>query len=196
MTRLALIRHATTGWNAQGRIQGRADVPLDPSGRAAAAGWRPPCLDDGAELVSSPLTRARETFHCMGVDRFSVETRLTEMDWGRWEGRRLADLRDELGQAMAANEARGLDFRPDGGESPRDVQDRVRPWLADLADRDLPVVAMTHKGVIRAVLALASGWDMTAPPPTRLRWDCAHMFTVGAAGRLAVERLNVPLATP
>jgi probable phosphoglycerate mutase len=55
---------------------------------------------------------------------------------------------------------------------------------------------MTHKGVIRAVLALASGWDMTAPPPTRLRWDCAHMFTVGAAGRLAVERLNVPLATP
>src|SRR3546814_10532072 len=58
---------------------------------------------------------------------------LVETDWGAWEGRTLAELRADLGAGMAANEARGLDFRPPGGESPRDVQDRMRPLLAELA---------------------------------------------------------------
>ena len=51
----------------------------------------------------------------------------------------LADLRAELGPAMAENEARGLDFRPPGGESPREVQARLKPFLADLA---APTVAV------------------------------------------------------
>ena len=194
MIRLVLLRHASTEWNERGRIQGRADVPLSAEGRATAAGWRLPHPE--AMRVSSPLTRARDTFQCMDMDGFEIESRLTEMDWGRWEGRRLADLRREFGAAMAENEARGLDFHPDGGESPRDVQKRVRPWLADIARRGHPIVAVTHKGVIRAIFALASGWDMTTVAPQRLRWDCAHLFTVGADGNAAVERLNFPLAVP
>jgi probable phosphoglycerate mutase len=55
---------------------------------------------------------------------------------------------------------------------------------------------MTHKGVIRAVFALAAGWDMTTAPPSRLRRDCVHIFAVDAEGRPAVERLNAPLAIP
>ena len=64
------------------------------------------------------------------------EPRLVEMAWGEWEGRRLADLRAELGDAMIENEARGLDFRPPGGESPRDVQERLKPLLACLSAPD------------------------------------------------------------
>ena len=40
MIRLALIRHAPTDYNAQGRMQGTRDVPLSTQGRAVAAGWR------------------------------------------------------------------------------------------------------------------------------------------------------------
>lgn len=95
---------------------------------------------------------------------------------------------------MAKLEARGVDFRPPGGESPRDVQARLGPWLTSFANAGRPGVAVTHKGVIRALAALASGWDMTGPAPDKLRAGTAHCFRIDAAGRPAVERLNLPLA--
>src|SRR3546814_16815565 len=82
---------------------------------------------------------------------------------------------------MAANEARGLDFRPPGGESPRDVQDRLRPLLAELADAGEDVVAVSHKGVLRALYALASGWDLRGKPATKLAAACAPAFQNGRA---------------
>ena len=94
---------------------------------------------------------------------------------------------------MAANEALGLDFRPAGGESPREVQARLAPLLVEVAARPGPVVAVTHKGVIRALLALATGWDMRGPPPLRLAWDRGHAFAVSAAGGLALEAPNLAL---
>jgi probable phosphoglycerate mutase len=118
------------------------------------------------------------------------------MNWGQWEGRRILDLRAELGDEMADNEARGLDFRPPGGESPRDVQTRLAPWLTAIGGGGRPLSAITHKGVIRAVFAQATGWDMTGKPPARLDWTAAHLFTVDDAGDLSVERLNLPLAAP
>src|SRR3546814_19659201 len=70
---------------------------------------------------------------------------------------------------MAAAEALGLDLRPPGGESPRQVQDRLKPWLAERSSCGRDTIAVTHKGVIRALYALACGWDMTGPPPDKLR---------------------------
>ena len=65
MTRLALIRHGPTRYNEAGRMQGRIDEPLSAAGRAAVGGWRLPSGIDpeltGADWVSSPLIRARET---------------------------------------------------------------------------------------------------------------------------------------
>ncbi len=196
MTRLALIRHAATAYNEERRMQGRRDVPLSPAGRAAASRWRIPSALAGADWLTSPLARARETARLLGAGDAAMEPRLTEMDWGRWEGRKIAELRAEQGAAMAENEALGLDFRPAGGESPREVQARIAPWLAEIATRDRPVCAVTHKGVIRAVFALASGWDMTSKPPARLDWSAAQLFTLAADGAPVVEKLNLPLAVP
>jgi broad specificity phosphatase PhoE len=191
MTRLALIRHAATEWTEQGRIQGRTDMPLSPRGRDAAAGRRSPAIRSGAEWFASPLARARETAQLMFPGAVAIEPRLIEMDWGRWEGRRLESLRAEFGSEMAENEAKGLDFRPDGGESPRDVQARLTPWLAEVAAGDRMV-----KGVIRAMLALATGWDMTGSPPVRLAWDCAHLLTLAPDGAPAIDRANIPFKDP
>lgn len=193
MSRLLLIRHGATAWNEAGRIQGRSDPPLSEAGRAAVAAWRLPPEAGNAHWLSSPLTRARATAEMLHGAAVAAEPRLIETDWGTWEGKALAELRTELGPAMAENEARGLDFRPPGGESPRDVQDRIRPLLAELAAGSGTTVAVTHKGVIRAVYALASGWDMRAKPPVKLRDGCAQSFTLEAGGQPHVERLNIPL---
>jgi broad specificity phosphatase PhoE len=194
VSRLLLIRHGATAWNEAGRIQGRSDTPLSPAGRAAVAAWTVPPQAAGARWLCSPLVRARDTAALLHGRAVAEEPRLIETDWGEWEGRSLAGLRAELGAAMAENEARGLDFRPPGGESPRDVQDRLRPLLAELAAEPDPVVAVTHKGVIRAVYALASGWDMRGKPPVKLLNACAHAFALGPGGQPRVEDLNLPLA--
>ena len=132
------------------------------------ASWRLPAAWTDARVLSSPLCRARATAAILTGRPPTIDQRLVEMDWGRFQGRRLAEVRAAAPDAMAANEGRGLDFRPPGGESPREVCVRVRSLLAELAADPRPVVAVCHKGVIRAALVLATGWDMRSKPPLRL----------------------------
>ena len=193
MIRLLLIRHGATAWNEAGRIQGRSDPPLSPAGRDTVAAWTPPAEAAGARWMTSPLARARETAEILHGAPVAQEPRLIETDWGDWEGKTLRELRQALGSEMAENEARGLDFRPPGGESPRDVQRRVLALLKSLAETAGTVVAITHKGVIRAVYALASDWDMRARPPVKLRDGCAQVFTLSGDGHPSVAALNIPL---
>lgn len=193
---LLLIRHGPTAWNAEGRVQGRSDLPLSPEGAAAVRRWRLPPEAESASWLTSPLLRARQTAELLGRGDAEIEPRLIEADWGDWEGRRLGELRASLGEEMATNEARGLDFRPPGGESPRDLQERLVPFLRELAERQRPVAAVTHKGVIRALYALAAAWDMREKPPVRLLDHHAHLLALDDAGIPRALRLNLPLLVP
>lgn len=195
MTGVALValRHGPTDWNEAGLIQGHRDRPLSPAGRRQVAGWRLPAELAGYRWVSSALTRARETAALLGHPEAEAAPALAEMHWGDWEGCSLAELRAADPAGLAANEARGLDLRPPGGESPRELRTRLRPWLAEAARAERPTVAVCHKGVIRALLALACDWDLTGAPPAKLREACLHRFRLDRAGHPSVERLNEPL---
>ena len=193
MTRIAVLRHGPTDWNAAKRLQGRADPPLGADARQALAGLKVPAAFEGAAWHASPLARARETAELLGARALRIEPRLIEMDFGAYEGRTLAELRQSLGPEMAANEARGLDFQPPAGESPRQVQKRLRPWLAACAEAGGAHLAVTHKGVIRALVSLACGWDMRDKAPYRLDWQALHVFTLDDAGSPRPERMNLPL---
>lgn len=194
MTRVLILRHGITAWNAEGRIQGHTDIPLSPEGRAMVQAWAVPAEFQGFAWVVSPLGRARETAALLGAENPEADEALMEMRWGEWEGQRLAELRERFGAEMAANEARGLDFRPPGGESPRELRQRLQPWLAQVAREGRDRIAVAHKGVIRALYTLASGWDMTGKPPDKLQWACAHLFALDGEGTPRCERLNIPLA--
>jgi broad specificity phosphatase PhoE len=178
-----------TAWNVAGRLQGRADPELSCE---TLPDWRLPPEFACIRWLTSPLARALATARHLGVAA-QPDPRLTEMAWGEWEGRTLADLRACLGAAMATEEGKGRDFRPPGGESPRDVQRRVVPLLAEIAASRQPTAAITHKGVIRAVLSLATGWDMLGKPPHRLAWSAVHLFRLDPTGHPSVERVNLPL---
>lgn len=193
MTVLALIRHAPTVWNAEGRLQGQADIDLSPAGRDALAGWRLPAEMQGYRRLSSPLKRTVETATALFGSVPDTDPRLVEKSWGDWEGHVLAELRAELGATMVAMEARGIDLRPPGGESPRDVQVRMAPFLKAVADRGEATVAVTHRGVMRSIYALATGWDMTDKPRDKLRDGCVHVFDLDNGGIPRVSRLNVSL---
>lgn len=191
---VALIRHASTAWNEQGRMQGRCDIPLSEGGRAQARAWRVPAeLTRHAAWVSSPLSRAVETAEILAGRTVTRESALTEMDWGNWEGQKLDELRAIDADAYARNEACGLDFRPPGGESPREVLARLQPWLERVGASSLPVVAVTHLGVLRVMLAAATGWDMTGKPPLRLASGAAHRFAIDRRGCVTIDACNIPL---
>lgn len=184
MTPVLLVRHGATAWNDLGRIQGHADIDLSPRGRAQVQGWRLPAAWAQARVLSSPLRRARETAAILTGRTPVIDDRLIEMDWGMFQGRRLADLRAEAAEPMAAREAHGLDFRPPGGESPREVCARLHTLLTELAAEPQPVVAVCHKGVIRAALVLATGWDMRSKPPLRLSRALGCVLSCHQDGRV------------
>ncbi len=190
---LALVRHGPTLWNEEKRIQGQMDPSLSENGRARVSGWNLPAEVAGFRWYVSPKKRAVETARLLGLTP-AIEPSLAEMSWGNWEGHLLADLRAQFGEEMAENERRGLDFRPPNGESPRDVQTRVKGWLRRIAGDGEAAGAVAHAGVIRAIYALASGWDMTGKPPVKLEDGHLHLFVLDGDGAPQVDRLNIPLA--
>lgn len=162
---LYFVRHGETDWNAERRLQGQQDVPLNARGRCQAdeAGRLLRALvADPAQLdyVASPLTRACETAARMrraaGLPAagFRLDERLKEVSFGAWEGLRWTDIRKRFPRAYAERETDRWAFVPEAGESYAMLAQRTAEALADLA-RDTVVVA--HGGVARALLTIACG---------------------------------------
>ena len=194
MTLLAVLRHAPTAWNHNKRLQGRADIAITEEARVRMERRYVPSPYAEWRALSSPLGRCLQTAAALDLV-VTPDDRLIEMDWGAYQGSTIDELHIREGDAFAANERSGLDFKPPGGESPRDVQVRVAPLLARLAGEGRPTLAVTHRGVIRAIYAAAAGWDMTGDPPHRLDlYDTLQIFTLAPDGSPGIERLNVPLA--
>ncbi len=159
------VRHGLTDWNAQQRLQGRHDVPLNPEGRAQAVlcgeilrdllardGRTPEHLD----YVSSPLARARTTMELMrttlGLDPagYRVDDRLAEIAFGEWEGLSYAQVMARDHDVVAKRESNKWGFLPPGGESYAQVTVRMRAWHQTVA-KDTVVAA--HGGTARALIA-------------------------------------------
>ena len=190
---LAVIRHGPTEWNELGKIQGRTDIPLSERGKCVIRRLQLPDFVSEIDWITSPLSRAIETGKLLGITQMLIDDRLIETNWGDWEGHVLRDLRAKYGQEMLNNEKRGLDLTPPKGESPRQVCQRLQPLLLDIAasHQQKLIGAITHKGVIRSLLSLATGWNMSKKPPIRLDWDAIHIFSVDGKGTVKPHQLNV-----
>jgi len=164
MTRLLLMRHGVTDWNAEHRLQGRTDRPLTEAARAHLAGLVVPEVLGGYGLVSSPLSRARDTARLVFEREPLVVEALIEKDLGRFEGLRGEDLAADPSSGFRHIEDWGWDYCP----SPRAVLARLREWLAGLSG---PVIAVAHMGILRVLLAEAHGYDFEGAPPFRIKRD-------------------------
>ena len=193
---LFMLRHARTAWNDTGRIQGQTDIPLSAPGLAQARAWRLPGELRPTAFWCSDLSRARVTATLLrGASSTPLrsDARLREMNWGDWTGDTLTALRQRLGQAFKAQEDRGLDLQPPAGETPRHVRARLRAWLCEQPATGR-IAVVTHKGILRAALSLATGWDYRGKPPSKAAHGLGHWFTWDAAARrLTVRALDVAL---
>lgn len=150
---LYVVRHGRTEANARGVLLGRLDVPLDDMGRAQAQALAA-AIGPVDRVVSSPLTRARETAAAFDGDA-QIDDRLIELDYGELDGRALRDVPAETWASWRAD----VEFRPPGGESLADLDRRVRAALDELAGGeggdDERIVVVSHVSPIKAAIAWA-----------------------------------------
>lgn len=154
------IRHGQTDWNAEIRLQGQRDIPLNAKGRAQAARNGGVLAEliaapDQFDFISSPLSRTAETMaimrETMGLPRdgFRTDDRIKEIAFGDWEGRTWIELRSEAADLVAQRAEDTFHFRPPGNaENYADLTARVTAWFGEI-ERDTVVVA--HGGVSRAL---------------------------------------------
>lgn len=160
---IVLLRHAQTD-TAAGRCVGRANVPLSGRGKAMAEELVG-CLSQAGfvRLCTSPSQRARDTITPlagrMGM-KPEIIPELDEIDMGEWDGLFFRDIQSRYPVAYAERGKHFADFRPPGGESFNDVADRAIPVLSRLGAGPLPVLVVTHAGVIRSVLCRVSEYPM------------------------------------
>lgn len=159
---LIFVRHGETDWNAEHRLQGQQDVPINPRGRLQARrngevlGQALPEAR-GFDFVASPLIRARDTMEIlregMGLPSsgYRIDDGLREITFGEWEGFTLAELGERDADAVAAREADKWGYQPPRGESYAMLSERIGRWLGSV-DRD--TVAVSHGAVGRVVRGL------------------------------------------
>jgi probable phosphoglycerate mutase len=84
----------------------------------------------------------------------------------------------------------GWDFQPPGGETPKMVWERLASWVGSLEG---PVVVVSHIGIMRVMLARATGWNFNGPAPFRVKRDRLYRIDVRDDGTLAFDNEPVRL---
>ena len=182
-----LVRHGSTDAVRSASFGG--DEPLDAGGLAAARALRGR-LPRAGERYVSPALRARQTAAAAGLDHAVVDAALGECDFGRWAGRRLADVHAE-DPAAAIAWMTDPAAAPHHGESLLDLLARVGSWLEQQAARAGAAVAVTHGGVVKAAVVHA----LCAPPDAFWRIDASPLALTelhAHDGRWTVARVNAP----
>ena len=163
---LYYVRHGETDFNRQGRLQGRRDTVLNAHGRQQAAECgvllhdliaRDHRRPQDFKYVASPLKRARETMEIvratLGLQPYDYEVgaRLIEIAYGEWEGLTLQEIETQNASVLSARERDKWDFAPPGGESYRELADRIGKWYGSLTADS---VVAAHGGGVRALMAI------------------------------------------
>jgi len=191
---ILLVRHGETEWNRQRRIQGRFDSPLTERGIAQAqaiAQWVGGLPDaEYAEIVSSPLGRARRTAgiiarHLDAGREPVVDDRLREISVGSWDGLTYRDIEQQSPGIFDGDGRHDWYFRAPAGDSYEAFAARVGAWLAEAAGARL-LVAVTHGIVSRVARGVYVGMPRAAALTLPVPQDKIFRLSGGAIEEIAV----------
>ena len=177
MARILLVRHAESAWNAAGRWQGWADPSLSVEGRRQAARAAQRLATSPDIVVSSDLTRARQTAETLAgaadVRPPRIDRDLREYDVGEWTGLTRAEIERRWPGAIERWEAGHL-HEATGGEAAEAFVERVERALRRVGELapDGTALVVSHGGVVLRVVQLLGG-------------------PVGAVGHLAGRTIDI-----
>lgn len=195
-TRLCFVRHGETAWNAELRLQGHLDVPLNRTGEAQARATAASLATEHfAAVYCSDLQRARQTAAAITHGRpghVVYQPKLRERHYGLFQGLTYAEAEARFPDDYRRFKQRDPDFTfPGGGESLKGFAQRIGEFLTDVAagHPGEQALIVTHGGVLDIVHRLASGKALDAPrdftiPNAALNWieyDGTHWHLVSWA---------------
>jgi probable phosphoglycerate mutase len=194
---LYYVRHGETDFNRQGRLQGRRDTVLNAHGRQQAAECgvllrnlfaRDHRRPQDFKYVASPLKRARETMEIVRATLglrphdYEVDARLIEIAYGEWEGLTLQEIETQSASVLSARERDKWDFAPPGGESYRELADRIGQWYGSLTADS---VVAAHGGGVRALMAILNIVSEEQATRAQIEQGVIYVFADGKMSRYA-----------
>ena len=195
-TRILMLRHGQSEWNAMGRWQGQADIELTDLGyeQARRASEKLGMFD---AIVSSDLRRAHLTAtiiaNGLGVGILPPDPRLRETDVGEWQGLTHTQIERDWPGYLDDHK------RPPGFESDDSIVARVSAALFDLAEQfpGSEVLCVAHAGVIRVMrrahrvsdtrIANLGGCHFIVTPGTSSSIDIGDVVDLFEHGELGEE---------
>ena len=183
LTRFCLARHGETDWNAERRLQGQTDIPLNALGKKQAIELAQALKHSGLSfdaLYSSHLQRAFSTAkpvaQALAMDVIAAPT-LQERHFGVLQGLRLDDTPQANPEVWHAYRHREPDHDLDGGESINQFAKRIHDALLSLHQQHCgqTIMIVAHGGVLDAAYRIASGQSlqeqrMVLVPNASLNW--------------------------
>ncbi|MBI3372361.1 MAG: histidine phosphatase family protein [Betaproteobacteria bacterium] len=181
ITRICLVRHGETAWNAEGRVQGQTDVPLNAVGSAQADAVGAALAGERfSAIYSSDLTRVRQTAEPaarrLGLP-IRLDAALRERHYGMFETFTYAEVRVRFPEDYARFRKKELDYDFQGGESLRRFNERSLGCVRALAARHAgeAILVFTHGGVLEMLYRDVQAFGLSAPrdfeiPNGALNW--------------------------
>ena len=168
-TTLCIIRHGETAWNAEHRVQGQLDIPLNDIGlKQAQAVGRALQGERFDAVYSSDLTRARQTADPL-VARLSMTMQLDrdlrERHYGIFERLTYAEVKTRFPEDYARFDARDPEYAFRTGESLKDFSARSIAVISKIAHQheNQNVLVFTHGGVLDKLYRYITGLPLSAP---------------------------------
>jgi probable phosphoglycerate mutase len=173
MTEILLIRHGETAWNAEKRLQGQIDIPLNEEGQRQAAALARALAGEAVDaIISSDLRRAHSTAQAVAEAlglTLQTDADLRERCFGAFEGLLYTEMEARYPQAYAQWRARDPHARyPNGerrAETLAEFSQRGVAAVSRIADvyRGRRIVIVSHGGILDCVYRAAHGMPITAP---------------------------------
>ena len=173
------MRHGRTPNNAQARLQGQIDSPLDEVGfeQSAVVGKALRERWTVDRVVTSSRRRTRQTARAAGFGDAptTIDDRWMEIDFGAYDDRRISEVMAELGAAWTSD----ISYVPPEGESMACLHERVGEAVADIAEEAVAsnIVVVTHATPIKSAVAWLLGGE--AEIIMRLRVSLASVTAFG-----------------
>ncbi|WP_323031502.1 histidine phosphatase family protein [Brachymonas denitrificans] len=206
-TRLLIIRHGETAWNAERRIQGHTDIPLNDTGRQQARALAEALNDSPIHAVyCSDLQRAEETGRIIASShdaRVITTPQLRERHFGHIEGKTFIDFEVHFPDESMRWRKRDPNWAPPGGgESLADLRDRIVQTVNDIGRQHNGehVAIVSHGGVLdvlyraaaRLGLQAARTWYLPNCAINRLLWTPDGLTLIGWGDTRHLDALDGP----
>jgi 2,3-bisphosphoglycerate-dependent phosphoglycerate mutase len=167
-TRLCIVRHGETAWNAEHRVQGQLDIPLNEIGLRQAQAVGRTLKDERFDAIySSDLVRARQTAQ-PSANLFSMkillEKDLRERHYGIFERLTYAEVKVRYPEDYARFEARDPEYAFRTGESLKDFSARSIAVISRIVNEheDENILVFTHGGVLDKLYRFITGLPLSA----------------------------------